>query len=75
MSSAILAQAHGNAMRRRSIEFDHRAVAFLADEGDMGDRHDVAAMHPDEQAGVACASASEIDHGHIRSRVPSWTLV
>src|SRR6476646_5338181 len=25
--------------------------------------------------GSSCASASEIDHGHIRSRVPSWTRV
>jgi len=48
---------------------------FLADEGDMRvDRPDVAAMHPDEQAGVELRLASEIDHGHI-ARVPSWTFV
>src|SRR5437660_5993551 len=39
-------------MRRGSIELDHRPVAFLADEADMRHRHDVAAVHPDEQAGV-----------------------
>src|SRR6476660_9256590 len=39
-------------MWRWAIEFDHGAVTFLANEGDMGDRHDVAAMHPDKQAGI-----------------------
>src|SRR5665213_776254 len=39
-------------MWRRAVEFDHRAVTLLADEGDVGDRHDVAAMHPDEQPGI-----------------------
>src|SRR6266478_8315474 len=47
-----LGAAHGHAMGRWAIEFDHRAVSFLADEGDMRDRHDMAAMHPDEQAGI-----------------------
>src|SRR6266446_4322102 len=47
-----LGAADGNAMRRRSVELDDRAVALLADEGHMRDRHDVAAVHPDEQAGV-----------------------
>src|SRR5712671_6114190 len=32
-----LGAAHGNAMRRRAIELDHRAVTFLAHEGDMRD--------------------------------------
>jgi len=44
--------AHRHPMRRRTIELDDRAVALLANEGDMRDRHDVAAVHPDEQAGV-----------------------
>src|SRR5260370_35395806 len=48
-----LGAAHGHAMRRRPVELDHRAVTFLADEGDMGDRDDMAAAHPDEQAGTA----------------------
>src|SRR6476660_9952171 len=39
-------------MWRWAIEFDHGAVTFLANEGDMGDRHDMAAVHPDEQAGI-----------------------
>jgi hypothetical protein len=43
-----LGAAHGNAMRRRTIELDHRAVTFLANEGDMRDRDDMAAVHPDE---------------------------
>src|SRR5436190_9669703 len=47
-----LGAAHGHAMRRRAIELDHRAVTFLANEGDMRDRHDMAAVHPDEQAGI-----------------------
>src|ERR1700694_2832088 len=47
-----LGAAHGNAMRRRAVELDHGAVAFLANEGDMRDRHDVAAVHPDEQPGI-----------------------
>src|SRR6185312_16469877 len=41
-----------HAMRARAVELDHGAIALLADETDMGDRHDVAAMHPEEQAGV-----------------------
>src|SRR6266446_546637 len=47
-----LGAAHGHAMRRWAIEFDHGAVTFLANEGDMRDRHDMAAVHPDEQAGI-----------------------
>src|SRR4030081_2693572 len=47
-----LGAAHGNAMRRRAIEFDHGAVTFLANEGDMGNSHDMAAVYPDEQAGI-----------------------
>src|ERR1700761_484039 len=43
---------HGNPVRRRSVEFDHRAVALLAHEGDMRDRHDMAAMHPEKQPGI-----------------------
>src|SRR6266478_8989796 len=39
-------------MRRRAIEFDHRAVTFLADQGDMRDSHDMAAVHPYEQARI-----------------------
>jgi len=39
-------------MRRRAIELDHRAVPFLAHEADMRDRYDMAAVHPDEQAGI-----------------------
>src|SRR5712692_8018682 len=39
-------------MWRWAIEFDDCAVTFLADEGDMRDRHDMAAVHPDEQAGI-----------------------
>src|SRR6267142_1835066 len=41
-----LGAAHGNAMRRRTIEFDHRAVTLLANEADMRDRHDMTAVHP-----------------------------
>ena len=47
-----LGAAHGNAMRRRAVEFDHRAVPLLAHESDVRDRHDMAAVHPDEQAGI-----------------------
>src|SRR6202521_3146548 len=47
-----LGAAHRHAMRRRPIKLDHRAVTFLAHEGDMGDRHDMAAVHSDEQAGI-----------------------
>src|ERR1700680_1520135 len=47
-----LGAAHGHAMGRWAIELDHRAVAFPAHQGDMRDRHDMAAVHPDEQAGI-----------------------
>src|SRR5450755_2513803 len=47
-----LGAADGDAMRRGTIKFDHRAVAFLAHEADMGDRNDMAAMDANEQAGV-----------------------
>src|SRR5258706_15848328 len=47
-----LGAAYGNAMRRRPIKLDHRAVAFLAHQGDMRNRDDMAAMHPNEQAGI-----------------------
>ena len=47
-----LGAADGHAMRRRTIKLDHRAVALLSNEGNMGDRHDMAAMDPDEQAGI-----------------------
>src|SRR5258707_15755890 len=47
-----LGAAHGNAVRRWAIEFDDRAIALLANEADMGDRHDMAAVHPDEQTGI-----------------------
>src|SRR5258707_15721639 len=47
-----LGAAHGNAVRRWAIEFDDRAIALLAHEADMGDRHDMAAMHPNEQTGI-----------------------
>src|SRR5437899_12347469 len=47
-----LGAAHWHAMRRWAIEFDHGAVTLLANEGDMRDRHDMAAVHPDEQAGI-----------------------
>ena len=47
-----LGAAHRHAMRRRAVEFDDRAIAFLANQGDVRHCHDVAAVHPDEQAGV-----------------------
>src|SRR6266550_716448 len=47
-----LGAAHWHAMRRWAIEFDHGAVTLLANEGDMRDRHDMAAVHPDEQSGI-----------------------
>src|SRR5258708_40109177 len=47
-----LGAAHGHAMRRWAIELDHGAVTFLANEGDVRDRHDMAAVHPDKQAGI-----------------------
>src|SRR6267154_6620480 len=47
-----LGATHRHPMRRRTIELDDRAVAFLANQGDMRDRNDVAAVHPDELAGV-----------------------
>src|ERR1700674_5282954 len=47
-----LGATHGNPVRGGAIELDHGAVALLADEADMRDRHDVAAMDPDEQAGI-----------------------
>src|SRR5450432_1281509 len=47
-----LGAADGHAMRRWAIELDDRAVTLLADEADMGDRHNMAAMHPDEQAWI-----------------------
>ena len=39
-------------MRRRAVEFDDRAVSFLADKGHMRERNDMAAVHTEEQAGV-----------------------
>src|ERR1700722_12830225 len=47
-----LGATHGNPVRGRAIEFDDGAVALLTDEADMRDRHDMAAMHPDEQARI-----------------------
>src|SRR5258708_7879672 len=47
-----LGAADGHAMRRWAVELDHRAVAFLAHEGDMRHGHDMAAVHPDKQAGI-----------------------
>src|SRR5258708_14898406 len=47
-----LGAADGHAMRRRAVELDHRAVAFLADKRDMRHRHNMAAVHPDKQAGI-----------------------
>src|SRR6267142_4137738 len=41
-----------HAMRRRAVELDDRAVAFLANERDVRHCHDVAAVYPDEQSGV-----------------------
>src|SRR5262249_29826325 len=47
-----LGAADGNPVRGRSVELDDGAVALLADEADMGNGNDMAAVHPDEQAGV-----------------------
>ena len=47
-----LGAAHRHPVRRRAVEFHDSTVAFLADEGDMRHRHDVAAVHADEQTGV-----------------------
>src|SRR5882672_11960681 len=47
-----LGPAHRHAMRRRTVEFDDRAIAFLANERDVRHCHDVAAVYPDEQTGV-----------------------
>src|ERR1700722_9869153 len=47
-----LGATHGNAMRGRAVKFDHRSIALLANEADMRDRHNMAAMDPDEQAGI-----------------------
>src|SRR5689334_16286798 len=41
-----LGAANRHAVRRRSIQLDHGAIALLADEGDMRDRDDMTAMHP-----------------------------
>src|ERR1051325_3697837 len=38
-----LGPAHRHAMRRRTVEFDDRAIAFLANQGDVRHCHDVAA--------------------------------
>ena len=47
-----LGAADRHAVRRRAVELDHGAIALLADEGDVWDRDDVAAVHPDKQAGI-----------------------
>src|SRR3982750_1055331 len=47
-----LGAAYGHPVRRRAVEFHDRAVAFLADKRDVRHRHDVAAVHPDEQTGI-----------------------
>src|SRR5258708_6076339 len=47
-----LGAAHGHAMWRWAVEFDHGAVTFLANESDMRDRHDMAAVDANEQAGI-----------------------
>ena len=47
-----LGAADGNTVRGWPVELDHRAVALLADKGHMGNCHDMAAVHPDEQAGI-----------------------
>jgi len=59
-----LGAAHGNPVRGGAIKLDHGAVALLANEADIRDRHDMAAMHPDEQARIELRF-------HLRSRVPS----
>src|ERR1700738_147158 len=47
-----LGAAHRHPVRRRTVEVDHGPIAFLADEGHMRNRHDVAAVHPDEKSGI-----------------------
>src|SRR5581483_10865027 len=47
-----LGAAYRHPVRGRTVELDHGAVALLADKAHMRDRHDVAAMDADEQAGV-----------------------
>src|SRR3954467_5117915 len=47
-----LGPAHRHPVRGRAVEFDDGALALLADESHMRHRHDVAAVHPHEQAGV-----------------------
>src|ERR1700756_205335 len=39
-----LGAAHGHAVRRRPVEFDHSAVSLPADKGDVRNRDNVAAM-------------------------------
>jgi hypothetical protein len=47
-----LGAADRNPMRRWAIQFNDRAVAFLADQAHMRKCHDMAAVHPKKQAGV-----------------------
>src|ERR1700722_353939 len=47
-----LGATHRDTMRRRAIELNDRAIALLTDEADMGNRHNMAAVHTDEQAGI-----------------------
>ena len=47
-----LGAADRNAVRLWPVKLDHGAVAFLAYENDMRHRHDMAAVHPDEQSGI-----------------------
>src|SRR5690606_17253904 len=44
--------AYGNQVPNRPIQFDHRSLAFLADESDMRDGNDVAAVNPHEEGRV-----------------------
>src|SRR5260370_1409785 len=43
---------HWRPMRDRAVDADNGAVAFLADEDHMRERHDVAAMDPKEERGI-----------------------
>src|SRR6266487_1883031 len=47
-----LGPAHRHAMRRRAVKLDDRAIAFLANQGDVRHRHDMAAVHPDKQTWI-----------------------
>src|SRR5579871_1904094 len=47
-----LGAADGNPVRYRAIKLDNGTIAFPANETDVGNRDDVAAVHANEQIGI-----------------------